>query len=173
MSDIFRLSGSSTAEMPAGFPEVTPVVANGIMYVTASNDAYAPQCANRTDPAALFSARFSGFDRHASGYINRGVALWAPDFIWKLTMLTSCALTHGSGNLIWDVAYADWNKNPRSHECPTDRKRQSTRRNIRRGRRSLAAFLAAFRLYLQVQVSMASVDNSRPGRIRLFELAWR
>ena len=58
----------------AGILEVTPVVVNGIMYVTASNDAYALN-AQTGQILWHYSRRLQGLIDDASGHINRGVVL--------------------------------------------------------------------------------------------------
>ena len=91
--------------------EVTPVVVNGLMFATAANDAFALDASTGREVWHHSRPVSEGLIDDASGHINRGVALWRD----RVYMLTDNAhllcLDARSGNLIWDVAYADWNKN--------------------------------------------------------------
>ena len=71
-----------------GVLEATPVVVNGIMYFTGSNDAFALNA--QTGEVLWHYARSvsRGLIDDASGHINRGVAISAPACTWKPTMLT-------------------------------------------------------------------------------------
>jgi alcohol dehydrogenase (cytochrome c) len=91
--------------------EVTPLVVNGVMLATAANDAFALDASTGRELWHHSRPTSEGLIDDASGHINRGVAVWRN----RVYMLTDNAhllcLDVRSGNLIWDVAYADWNKN--------------------------------------------------------------
>ena len=60
---------------------------------------------------APFFAAFEGLIDDASGHLTRGVALWHSR-VYRLTDNAHLLCLDGrSGHLIWDVAYANWNKN--------------------------------------------------------------
>lgn len=102
----------------AGTLEVTPVVVNGVMYITASNDAYA---LNATDGQLLWHYSrpvTEGLIDDASGHISRGVALWGDRLYMETDNAHLLCLDARSGHLIWDVAYADWNKNYGATSAP-------------------------------------------------------
>ena len=102
----------------AGTLEVTPVVINGVMYVTASNDAYA---LNATDGQLLWHYSrpvTEGLIDDASGHISRGVAVWGDRLFMETDNAHLLCLDARSGHLIWDVAYADWNKNYGATSAP-------------------------------------------------------
>jgi alcohol dehydrogenase (cytochrome c) len=91
--------------------EVTPVVAEGIMFVTSANDTYALDAkTGRT----LWHHEWpisEGLIDDASRHISRGVALWHSS-VYRLTDNAHLLrLDARSGHLLWDVAYADWNRN--------------------------------------------------------------
>lgn len=102
----------------AGILEVTPVVVNGVMYVTGSNDAYALNA--QTGQVLWHYSRpvSSGLIDDASGHINRGVALLGTRLYMETDNAHLLCLDARSGHLIWDVAYADWNKNYGATSAP-------------------------------------------------------
>lgn len=102
----------------AGILEVTPVVVNGVMYVTASNDAYALNA--QTGQVLWHYSRpvSSGLVDDASGHISRGVALLGTRLYMETDNAHLLCLDARSGHLIWDVAYADWHKNYGATSAP-------------------------------------------------------
>jgi alcohol dehydrogenase (cytochrome c) len=91
----------------AGVLEVTPVVVAGVMFITGSNDAYALDA--KTGALLWHHARgvTSGLVDDASGHINRGVAVLGTRVYMETDNAHLLCLDARSGNLIWDVAYAD------------------------------------------------------------------
>lgn len=101
-----------------GILEATPVVVNGVMYLTASNDAYALN-ANNGEILWHYSRPISsGLVDDASGHISRGVALWGDRLYMETDNAHLLCLDARSGHLIWDVAYATWNKNYGATSAP-------------------------------------------------------
>src|SRR5947209_2516680 len=98
--------------------ETTPVVVNGIMFVTASNDAFALDA--RTGRVVWHHARptSEGLIDDASRHLNRGVAVWHDRVYMETDNAHLLCLDARSGNQIWDVAYADWNKNYGATSAP-------------------------------------------------------
>ena len=94
-----------------GVLEATPIVVNGIMYFTGSNDAFALNA--QTGEVLWHHSRptSQGLIDDASGHINRGVAISGTRLYMETDNAHLLCLDARSGNLIWDVAYADWNKN--------------------------------------------------------------
>jgi alcohol dehydrogenase (cytochrome c) len=94
-----------------GILEVTPVVVNGVMFVTASNDAFALDA--RTGRVIWHYARpvSEGLIDDASGHISRGVAISGDRVYTETDNAHLLCLDARSGHLIWDVAYAEGNKN--------------------------------------------------------------
>jgi alcohol dehydrogenase (cytochrome c) len=91
--------------------EVTPVVVNGIMFVTSANDTYALDA--RTGRVLWHHAWpiSEGLIDDASGHLSRGVAVWHSRVYRQTDNAHLLCLDARSGHLLWDVAYADWNKN--------------------------------------------------------------
>jgi alcohol dehydrogenase (cytochrome c) len=98
--------------------EVTPVVINGMMLMTAENDAFAMDA--RTGRVVWHHAWpiSDGLIDDASGHINRGVAVWHDRVYMETDNAHLLCLDVRSGNLIWDVPYANWNKNYGATSAP-------------------------------------------------------
>jgi alcohol dehydrogenase (cytochrome c) len=90
--------------------ESTPVVADGVMYVTAVNAAYAVDAVTGRRLWVYQRPRSEGLLGEAAGGANRGVAI-AGDKVFMLTDNAHLlALDKGTGKLLWDVAMTDWPK---------------------------------------------------------------
>ena len=98
--------------------EVTPVVINGMMLVTAANDAFAIDA--RTGRMVWHHSWpiSEGLIDDASGHLNRGVAVWHNRVYMETDNAHLLCLDVRSGNLIWDVAYANWNRNYGATSAP-------------------------------------------------------
>ena len=94
-----------------GVLQATPVVVDGILYFTGSNDAFALNA--QTGQTLWHYARpiSSGLIDDASGHINRGVAISGTRVYMETDNAHLLCLDARSGSLLWDVPYADWNKN--------------------------------------------------------------
>jgi alcohol dehydrogenase (cytochrome c) len=126
-SSLTQITPRNVAELQAqwvfhsrntGILEVTPVVVNGVMYITASNDAYALNA--QTGQILWHYSRpiSNGLIDDASGHISRGVALLGTRLYMETDNAHLLCLDARSGHLIWDVAYADWNKNYGATSAP-------------------------------------------------------
>jgi len=98
--------------------EVTPLVVSGMMFITAANDAIALDA--RTGRVVWRHSRpiSEGLIDDASGHINRGVAIWHDRVYMETDNAHLLCLDARSGNQIWDIAYADWNKNYGATSAP-------------------------------------------------------
>src|ERR1700732_821329 len=98
--------------------EVTPVVVNGIMFVTAANDAFALDA--RTGRIIWHYSRpvSEGLIDDASQHHNRGVAVWHSRVFLETDNAHLLCLDARSGHLIWDVPYTDGNKNYGATSAP-------------------------------------------------------
>ncbi len=98
--------------------EVTPLVVNGMMFVTAANDAFALDA--RTGRVVWHHAWpiSEGLIDDAAGHINRGVGVWHDRVYMETDNAHLLCLDVRSGNLVWDVAYADWNSNYGATSAP-------------------------------------------------------
>lgn len=95
----------------AGILEATPLVVDGIMYLTGSNDAYALDAT--TGKVLWHHVRpvTQGLIDDASGHINRGVAILGTRLFMQTDNAHLLCLDARSGSLLWDVGYAPGNRN--------------------------------------------------------------
>jgi alcohol dehydrogenase (cytochrome c) len=98
--------------------EVTPAVVDGIMFVTAANDAYALD--GQTGRMVWHYSRpvTEGLIDDASQHHNRGVGIWRSRIFMETDNAHLLCLDARSGNLLWDVAYTDGNKNYGATSAP-------------------------------------------------------
>jgi alcohol dehydrogenase (cytochrome c) len=102
----------------AGTLEVTPVVRDGIMYITASNDAYALSAQSGQVLWHYSRPVSEGLIDDAAGHISRGIGLYGTRLYMETDNAHLLCLDTRSGHLIWDVAYAGWNKNYGATSAP-------------------------------------------------------
>ncbi len=102
----------------AGVFEATPVVVDGVMLVTRSNDAYALDAA--TGKLLWHHARAvsDGLIDDAAGHINRGVAVLGTRVYMETDNAHLLCLDARTGKEIWDVAYATGNRNYGATSAP-------------------------------------------------------
>ena len=98
--------------------EVTPVVVNGMMFITAANEAFALDA--RTGRTVWHYSRPNSTDLidDASRHLSRGVGVWHNRVYLETDNAHLLCLDARSGNLLWDVAYADWNRNYGATSAP-------------------------------------------------------
>ncbi len=98
--------------------EVTPLVVDGVMYVTTANEAYAIDAATARQMWHYSRPLTPGLVGDAAGGINRGVAILDD----KLFMVTDnahlIALDRSSGALVWDVEMADYHQHYGATSAP-------------------------------------------------------
>jgi alcohol dehydrogenase (cytochrome c) len=98
--------------------EVTPVVVDGLMFVTSANDAYALD--SQTGRVIWHYSRpvTEGLIDDASQHHNRGVGVWHSRIYLETDNAHLLCLDARSGHLLWDVAYTDGNKNYGATSAP-------------------------------------------------------
>ncbi|MDE1177357.1 MAG: PQQ-binding-like beta-propeller repeat protein [Edaphobacter sp.] len=102
----------------AGILEATPVVVDGVMYMTGSNDAYALDAVTGKVLWHHQRSVTQGLIDDASGHINRGVAILGHRLYMETDNAHLLCLDARSGSLLWDVAYAPGNKNYGATSAP-------------------------------------------------------
>lgn len=99
--------------------EGTPIVVNGLMFMTSGNDAFALDA--RTGRSVWHYSRpvTEGLVDDASAHHNRGVGLWHSRLYMETDNAHLLCLDARSGHLLWDVAYAPQeNKNYGATSAP-------------------------------------------------------
>ena len=87
--------------------EVTPVVIDGVMYITAANEAYALDAVTGRQIWSFRTPRTAGLLGEAGGGANRGVAV-AGNRVFMITDNAHIlALDRGTGRKLWDTTMAD------------------------------------------------------------------
>ena len=96
----------------------TPIVADGLLFMTSANDAYALDA--RTGRTLWHYARpvTEGLVDDASAHHNRGVGLWHSRLYMETDNAHLLCLDARSGHLLWEVAYAQHNKNYGATSAP-------------------------------------------------------
>jgi alcohol dehydrogenase (cytochrome c) len=98
--------------------EVTPVVVNGVMFVTAANDAFALDARSGRTLWHYSRPITEGLIDDASAHHNRGVAIWRTRLYMETDNAHLLCLDARSGHLLWDVPYAEDNKNYGATSAP-------------------------------------------------------
>ncbi|MFN0104389.1 MAG: PQQ-binding-like beta-propeller repeat protein [Bryobacteraceae bacterium] len=101
-----------------GSLQTTPVVVDGVMYVTSVNEAYALDARNGREIWHFKRPRTKGLAGDAASGINRGVAVLGDRVFMVTDHAHLVALHRHTGQLIWDVEMADYRQNYGSTGAP-------------------------------------------------------
>jgi alcohol dehydrogenase (cytochrome c) len=108
---MFPLAGVTTIEN-------TPVVVEGVMYVSSANECWALDAGSGKMIWHFQRPRTKGIAGNAAGGFNRGVAA-AGDRIFMLTdNAHMIALNRATGDLLWETEMADWHLNYNGTSAP-------------------------------------------------------
>jgi alcohol dehydrogenase (cytochrome c) len=119
-SSLNQINQSNVGQLRAGWVfhapnssalEVTPVVYQGLMFVTSANDVYALDAQAGRIVWHYQRPITEGLIDDASEHHNRGVALWHSHVYTETDNAHLLCLDARSGNLLWDVAYTDGHRN--------------------------------------------------------------
>jgi alcohol dehydrogenase (cytochrome c) len=118
-SNVRQLAPRWVFNMPnASHLEVTPVVANGVMYVTNGNECFALDAGSGRPIWHFHRPRTGGLIGNAASGINRGAAVANG----KVFMVTDdahlLALNSATGDVLWDTQLADWHHNYNATSAP-------------------------------------------------------
>jgi alcohol dehydrogenase (cytochrome c) len=118
-SNVSRLVPKWTFAFPsAAFLEMTPLVVEGIMYVTGGNECYALDAGNGRVLWHFKRPLTKGVVGGGAVGINRGAA-WKGDRIFMVTDTAHLlALNRYTGRLEWDTEMADWHQNYNATSAP-------------------------------------------------------
>jgi alcohol dehydrogenase (cytochrome c) len=98
--------------------QVTPVVSEGVMYVTSANECYALDAGSGRQIWHYKRLRTASLIGNAAGGINRGVAV-ARDRVFMVTDNAHViALDRFNGKLLWETEMADWRQNYNATSAP-------------------------------------------------------
>jgi alcohol dehydrogenase (cytochrome c) len=98
--------------------QVTPVVADGVMYVTSANECYALDAGSGREIWHYQRARTKGLGGVAAGGVNRGVAVAGERVFMATDHAHLIALNRSTGALVWDTEMADWHQNYNATGAP-------------------------------------------------------
>src|SRR5437879_5439985 len=108
---VFHVSNSNSME-------VTPVVFDGLMFVTSANDAFALDAQTGRTIWHYSRPITEGLIDDASQHHNRGVGILGSRIIMETDNAHLLCLDARSGHLLWDVPYAEGNKNYGATSAP-------------------------------------------------------
>jgi len=98
--------------------ENTPLVVEGLMYVSNANECWALDAGSGRQVWHYQRARTKGITGNAAAGFNRGVA-WAGDRIFMLSDNAHLmALDRFNGELLWETEMADWHQNYNGTSAP-------------------------------------------------------
>lgn len=108
---IFNLPNTSPSES-------TPLVVEGLMYVSSGNECYALDAGTGRQVWHYFRPRTKTLNGNAGGGFNRGVAL-AGDRVFMVTDNAHIiSLNRFTGSLLWETVMADWKQNYNATSAP-------------------------------------------------------
>jgi alcohol dehydrogenase (cytochrome c) len=108
---IFPMPGATTIEN-------TPLVADGVMYVSQANECWALDAGTGRVIWRYRRERTKGVSGNAAGGFNRGVAV-AGDRVFMLTdNAHMISLGRSDGELLWETEMADWHQNYNGTSAP-------------------------------------------------------
>jgi alcohol dehydrogenase (cytochrome c) len=114
--NVGRLAPAWVFEVPdAGLLQVTPVVVDGLMYVTMPNECYALDAGTGRQVWRYKRSRTPGV---TMGHTNRGVAVAGHRLFMVTDHAHVIALDRFTGELLWDTAMADFRENYSSTSAP-------------------------------------------------------
>jgi alcohol dehydrogenase (cytochrome c) len=91
--------------------ETTPVVVDGIMYVTSANECYALDAGDGRELWHFQRPRTKGLVGNAAGGFNRGVAQAGDRLFMATDNAHLLSLSRFTGAVLWETEMADWRQN--------------------------------------------------------------
>ena len=110
--NVARLAPKWVFTLPnASQVQVTPVVVDGVMYVSAANDLYALDAGSGRQVWNYRRPRTRGLAGVAARGVNRGVAVSGERVFMATDHAHLIALNRATGALLWETQMADWHQN--------------------------------------------------------------
>ena len=91
--------------------QVTPTVADGVMYVTSANECYALDAGSGREIWHYQRPRTKGLVGNAAGGVNRGASVSGDRVFMVTDHAHLIALNRHTGALVWETEMADWHQN--------------------------------------------------------------
>ena len=111
-SNVAHLGAKWVFSVPnAGGLEATPVVVDGVMYVTAYNECYALDAGTGREIWRFRHRSTRGFSESLAGKVNRGAAVAGDRVFMDTDEAHLVALDRFTGEKLWETVIADWRKN--------------------------------------------------------------
>ena len=111
-ANVSRLQPKWTFTLPnAAQLQVTPVVVDGVMYVTAANDLYALDAGSGRQIWNYRRPRTRGLSGVAARGVDGGVAVAGERVFMTTDHAHLVALNRATGALLWETTMADWHQN--------------------------------------------------------------
>jgi alcohol dehydrogenase (cytochrome c) len=98
--------------------QTTPVVVDGLMYVTSANECYALDAGSGRPLWHFQRPRTPGLVGNAAGGFNRGVAVAGERLFMVTDHAHLLALHRFTGELLWETTMADWRQNYNATSAP-------------------------------------------------------
>ena len=118
-SNVARLAPKWIFSLPNTPPlQVTPVVVDGVMYVTSANQCYALDAGSGREIWHYQRPRTKGLIGNAAGGVNRGVGVAADRVFMVTDHAHLIALNRFTGALVWETEMADWRQNYNATGAP-------------------------------------------------------
>jgi len=118
-SNVARLAPRWIFPMPnVGNVETTPLVVEGVMYLSSANEVYALDAGSGRQVWHYQRPRTKGLAGNAAGGINRGVAISGERVFLLTDNAHLIALDRSTGELLWDTEMADWHENYNGTSAP-------------------------------------------------------
>ena len=118
-SNVARLTPSWIFSLVNTAPlEGTPLVVNGVMYMTSANECYALDAGSGRQIWHYQRPRTRNLVGNAAGGINRGAAVSGDSLFMVTDNAHIIALNRSTGKLLWETEMADWHLNYNATAAP-------------------------------------------------------
>ena len=117
--NVHRMAPKWVFNMPGvGNSQTTPIVVDGVMYVTSANEAWSLDAGTGARLWHFQQPRTEGLIGNAAGGINRGVAIEGDHLYMVTDHAHLLSLNRFTGEVEWDTTMADWLENYNATSAP-------------------------------------------------------